>query len=114
MATTVNITMYAGETVVRSIAVTQDSVAFNLTGATLRYVINTPTQIAKTIGAGITIVEAAGGTFTLTLASTDTAGLVGSFEHELKVKTSGGVVTVLMVGTVTISRSLILNVTPSA
>ena len=112
MATIVNITMYAGETMVRSITVTQDDVAVNLTGTSIRYALNAPTQVVKYVGSGITVTNAAGGAFTLTLLPADTIGLNGSFTHEIKLETSGGTVTTAMTGVITILPTLILDVTP--
>lgn len=112
MTTTVNITMYAGETLVRSMTVTQDDVAVNLTGTAIRYVLNAPTAIVKYVSSGITVTNAAGGAFTLTLLPADTIALNGTYVHEIKLETSGGVVTTAMTGSMNILPTLILDVTP--
>jgi hypothetical protein len=112
MTTTVNITMVAGETMARSMTVTQDDVAVNLTGTAIRYVLNAPTPVIKYVTSGITVTNAAGGAFTLTLLPADTIGLNGIYKHEIKLETSGGVVTAAMDGFLTVSPTLILDVTP--
>jgi hypothetical protein len=74
--------MYRDRTFTFSLAVTQNGVAFNLTGASIRMTAkwqysdpDASAVFALTVGAGITVTNAAGGLATVTIAANKTASL---------------------------------------
>jgi hypothetical protein len=54
-----------------------------------------PALIAKSLGAGVTVLDAAAGLFEVLLAPADTAALSGEFHHEAEIVDPDGPATVL-------------------
>ena len=105
-----NYTMFSGDSKVITVTVTDaDGAAVNLTGATISYVIfdDGSATITKTVGSGITVTDAAAGTFTITLAASDTASLAGAYYHECQVTDSSGNISTIFTGTVTMNEDMI-------
>lgn len=46
--------------------------------------------VSKSLLSGVTVTDAAGGVFTVSIAASDTAGLSGSYYHETEVTDSAG------------------------
>jgi len=74
----------------------QDGAAVNLTSATIKWSIrenlDTAAALTKTTLSGITITDASGGVFEVTLTDTDTASLAGKYIMEAVITDSGGLV----------------------
>jgi hypothetical protein len=102
-----DVTCYAGETVTINVAVTSNGVAFNLAGYSIKYQLATATPLIKTIGSGITVTDAVGGLFTITLSAANTSEIPGAFKHACKIKSIGAVVSLIFVGTLTINDSVV-------
>lgn len=110
MASTFNLSIYAGETRTLAVTVTdQDGAALDLTGADITYIANLPTPITKTVGSGITVTDAAGGEFEIAFTQADTVSYDKQTraQHECKILTSGAEVLVAFTGALTISDSLV-------
>jgi len=110
VASTFNLSIYAGETRTLVVTVTdQDGVAVDLTGADITYIANLPTPLTKTVGSGVTVTDAASGEFEIALTQADTVGYDANVrvQHECKILTSGAEVLVAFTGTLTVSDSLI-------
>ncbi len=103
-------TIYTGETLDVSVPVTKaNGDPLPLAGYSIRWLLHSPTPVEKSTDAGtITISDA---TFSFTLAPSETLGLVtiGSavYDHEAKIESPAGVVSVVMRGKVIVTRSLI-------
>jgi uncharacterized membrane protein len=105
-------TMYAGDS--KTLAVTvrdADNVVVDLSGYTITWALSASVYdaeplVSKTIGSGITVVDAAAGRFNVTIDPDDTADLRGAYYFEAEIVLSGSVTTVLT-GTATIVASLI-------
>lgn len=110
-------TMYAGDTKVLSVTVLDEAgAAVNITGTTIRWWLAKNAKktgldvlIKKDTVDGITITDGPAGKFEVTLASSDTEGLKGSYYHEAEVDDSGTISTVLT-GKATINIALIKGV----
>lgn len=71
-----------------------------ITGAAIKWVlskaVDSAALVTKTVGAGVTITNGAGGIFTVALLPADTSSLWGIYYHEAEVTDgSGNIVTVL-------------------
>jgi hypothetical protein len=64
--------------------------------------------ITKEIGAGIEITDGVAGELTISLAPEDTAGLTGTYYHELQITDASGDITTVLTGTMTVRRSLVV------
>lgn len=77
-------------------ATDSDGAAIDLTGATITWTLRTrrgnAATITKTTGSGVTVTDAVGGVFEVTITDTDTASLNGTYYHEAKIVDSGGLV----------------------
>ncbi len=107
MVTTFDHALYAGETVTFEVTVTQDDgTPYDLTGAAIAYRADTPTPIAKEVGAGVTLTDAAAGKFEVDLDEADTLGLGPLMaRHECRIAANGEVF-VAFAGTLRVSASL--------
>jgi hypothetical protein len=74
------------DAVIKYTVTDQDGVAVNLTSATIKWSIRrnlqTAAALTKTTSSGISITNAAGGIFEVTLTNTDTTGLTGTYTME--------------------------------
>lgn len=106
-----DITFYAGDS--RNLiinVVDQDNNPVILIGATIKWVLvnsQGSSVISKSVGSGITINNASGGQFTISLSVNDTKGLSGNFQHIARVTTSDGSSSIVLTGTITVQPSLI-------
>lgn len=67
-----------------------------------------PAAVERTLGAGISITDAASGIIEVVLAPADTAGLAGGrYHHELQLTDAAGAVSTLAVGELTIVEDLL-------
>lgn len=104
-----DISFYAGDS--RQLVVTVSDPAGtveNLTGAFLRYVLIQGQSIVltkTTLNGGIAITAAANGQFTVYLAAADTAGLLGAYQHEIRMIDTAGNSSIILTGTVTVAQS---------
>jgi hypothetical protein len=110
-----NAELWEGEYKTLAVSVVDaSSVAVNLTGATITWKLTTQqgggtTLLTKTIGSGITVVSAAGGTLTITFAAVDTVDLGGlTYYHELEITDASSHPEIGFIGTVTINKSAVL------
>jgi len=89
--TTLNLTLRAARYGDVTVTVTRGGAALNLTGASIRYYAATPTALSKTVGSGITVINAAGGIFKITFAASDLSGITAATRvaHECAIKPSG-------------------------
>jgi hypothetical protein len=104
--------IYAGDTTVLRITVKDEAgAAVDLGSSTIRWqlavnVYGTP-LLAKSVGSGVEVVDAANGRFDVTLDSEDTEVLSGgTYYHEAEMY-DGGVVSTILTGTIQINPSLI-------
>lgn len=105
-------TMWSGDTKVLEVTITDASGnAVNLTGATISYVlqrsVGSTVTISKTTDDGISITDASGGVFQITLDASDTASLSGSYYHECQITDTSGNVSTVFTGTVTMKDDAI-------
>jgi hypothetical protein len=112
-ATNQDFGIYSGNSPTISITVYQsDGVTpLNLTGMTAQWRLCSlfdPTPIVtKTVGAGISILNAAAGTVAISLTTADTDNLGGQpYRHELEIIDGAGNRTTVTTGTVTVDQSL--------
>jgi hypothetical protein len=103
--------MFAGDTKILEITVTDDSNAvINITGVLIRWqlskTVKDPPLVSKAVGSGITIVNGPAGRFDVLINPADTLALIGSHYHEVEIDDSGVISTVLT-GKVTITEALI-------
>ena len=97
-----NLTIIRGDTVIHRITVKNtDETVKDITGATARYTIRTPTYsgtqvLQKTVGSGIALTTPTGGVLDVTLTTTDTAALTvhGRYAYDCEVTIAGQVSTV--------------------
>jgi len=111
--TNVQIIMRSGVWAMLTVRVLKSGMPIDLTGASIRYVANTSTQIIKTVGSGIAIVApATDGVFTITFASTDTSihNVTNGFEHECKLQELGGEPLPVFEGSLMLEASLFTTV----
>jgi len=113
-ATDQNFTTWSGDDKVLTVTVTDGSgTATNLTGATINYELQAlpPDGVAlltkTTGGGGISITDAAAGTFEITIAAADTASLSGVYFHECQVVDSSGNVSTIFTGRVNIREDFV-------
>lgn len=112
MATSQNFSCYQGEDVTVTVSL---SPATNITGWSLAFTVkrqygDAAALIAKTVGSGITVVNAATGVFAVALASADTNNAnvgPGAYPFEIT-RTDGGSRTVLTIGTFTVLPAVAL------
>jgi hypothetical protein len=111
-----NFEAYKGDT--RNISVSvedDDGAAVDLTGATIKWAAaNTPTSVAviskQTGGSGISITDASGGVFVITLQPADTASLrARTYYHEAQVTDAGGVISTVLTGKMKLFEDLIAS-----
>lgn len=107
----VNFSMYTGDTHYLPVPVTDNGVIVDLTGTTVKWVIqryetSTTSLVYKdTVNGGITITNPASGVFTINLLSNDTKNLVpGDYYHEASVIDASQNVSTIMTGIVTLIR----------
>ncbi len=110
-----DIELWAGDTRTETVTVTNSAgSAQNLTGLTLRWVVRRHSRagtivISKSTGSGITITNAAGGIFQIALSPADTKNLEGEYYHEASGVDSGGNVSTLLIGTLTVNKSAVVE-----
>ena len=108
-----NFTMWSGDDKTITVTVVDgDGTAQDITAATISYKLQPAVDdatgaITKTVGSGVTITNAAGGIFTVDIAAANTASFAGIYYHECQVTSSGGVVSTVFVGNVTINQDAI-------
>ena len=108
-----NFTMWSGDTKVLEVTITDsDGAAVDLTGATISYVLqrnvnSAAATISKTTDDGISITDASGGVFQITLDASDTASLSGSYYHECQITDASGNASTVFTGTVTMKDDAI-------
>lgn len=104
--------MYAGDDKLLTVTVTdEDGDAVDLTSATIKW------QAAKSYGkssaiekdttGGISITDASGGVFQVTLSDTDTEDLSGNYVHEAEVTFADGSIATVLQGTMNIKPVVI-------
>ena len=73
--------------------------AYNLTGKSLVFYVNSPTPISKntgTVGSGFVVTDAVNGQATLTLTATETRALeYGSYQYEVELRDNGNQTTIM-------------------
>lgn len=74
-----------------------------------RKVTSSARVIEKALASGITVTDPAGGVLQIAIDADDTEGLKGDYYHELEVVDSSGKVQTVLIGTVTVVRTLITN-----
>lgn len=105
-----NFSMYSGETKSLPFTATntEDGSPINLSGATIKWALkralNTANAVYKDTTSGITVTDAANGVFTISLIPGDTQSLTGNYIHAAEVTDSSGNVSVVTVGTATITK----------
>jgi len=112
-----SISMHSGDT--RKLQVTivdESSAAVDLTSASIIWALSKKAAdevlprgsaiVTKSIGDGITVIDAVTGRVDILIDSADTASLAGDFYHEMQL-TLGGSVSTVLYGTVTIVKDLI-------
>jgi hypothetical protein len=107
------ISIYAGDTnTLRFSAVDALGAALNLTGLTIEWGLSRPAKtvrlLTKTVGAGLTVTNAAGGLFEARLLPADTAGMDGEYYQEVQITDVDGNVSTIYAGAVRITKTLIL------
>lgn len=105
-----DITFYSGDS--RNLVITvndSNNQPIDLTGAKIEWIVtdDTTTILSKSVNSGITISNAAEGQFTITLLATETRKFSGSYQHMGRVTLSDGSSSIVLVGTITITKSLI-------
>lgn len=109
MTTRYDLTLYAGETRVVEVTVTDETGAVvNLTAATVVYKANFPTPLSKSVDSGITLTTPASGVFEIAFIADDTHHIDSrtSVEHECKVTTATGDTAVAFTGHLAVYNSL--------
>lgn len=104
-----NVSLAAGDNMVITVTVTQAGSAKNLTGATAinykAYPLNSSTAvITKALLSGVTVTNAAGGIFTVTLAPADTTALCGDYRHEAEITDVSGNISTVMTGLLSVQK----------
>jgi len=91
MATTYDLTLYEGESKMITVSLSSEGIPVDLAGANIKYVAGD--IIEKTVGNGITIMDAASGVFQLVINPIDTIGHAGSScQHDCSVRLHGRLV----------------------
>jgi hypothetical protein len=116
MPTSAEMTMVRGDTrLIRATFVDEAGGVLSLVGCTIRWwmakTANGPSLLTKSIGSGVTVVNAAGGRFDVRIAPVDTANVVsippGDYYHECEVIDSSGDVATVFAGKLTITKDLV-------
>lgn len=107
-----DLTMVQGDSVALDFAITdQDGAVVDLDGATIRWQmarsVYAAPMVEKAVGDGITVTDATGGLFTVTLDPADTATITGSFYFEVEIVDSFGNVSTPRTGEIAITPGLI-------
>lgn len=109
-----NFRMYQGEDKLLEISVLdEDGNAKDITGATITWILATSPDAAaaevtkSTGGSGVSITNAAGGVFQVTLDGSDTTSLEGNYWHEAEVEDTSGHDNTVTTGYITIKASQI-------
>jgi hypothetical protein len=112
-ATAQDFTIYKGDTLVITVTVTNSAgAAKDLTSASIEWSAghspDRPANITKTTaeGGGVSITNAAGGIFTITLTATDTAAMDDVYFHRAQVTDSGSNVSTVLTGWITVKENL--------
>ena len=104
-----NFTMVAGETMTLNVTSIYETTGalVDFTGATITWVMKqgSTTILTKTVGVGITVTGL--GTFDIALATGNTTGLSGEYQHECRATLADGTVTTLFRGTATLEPTII-------
>jgi cyanophycinase-like exopeptidase len=110
---------YRGDTIPLSIAVTREGTAVDLTGAALRFVAkrrlkdaDVDALITKTIGAGITVTDAAAGAAVIMIDPADTDGFLKgmTLQCEVQMVESDGTITTVAQGTLEVKIDAVRTV----
>ncbi|HEY0820258.1 MAG TPA: hypothetical protein VGD46_15845 [Rhizobacter sp.] len=113
MATPQSYSIYEGNDHVLAVQVMQGASPLNLAGITaakfwLAKKVSSPSPLVeKTLGAGVTVTDAAQGRLEIALANADTRPLKGSLYCELELVNADGRRATVMVGTVTVVPTVI-------
>lgn len=103
-----NFTMYSGDSKILVITVKSDAGSFlDLTGYTIKWKASFSNPLEKSIGTGITITDAPNGVFQIEIDPADTTEIRGHFRHEVEITSGAGVVSTVVVGTMTVLVDLI-------
>jgi len=112
-ATSQNLDMTAGDTMVLAVSVADGESAVDLSNvATIAWVLKRgphgPALLAKSIDAGIEIIDAVAGQIEITFEPADTAAFAsGPYFHGVVLIDAGGAVSTVMTGIITISPKVI-------
>lgn len=119
---TLNFDMHAGDSKLLRITVTDASTGavFNLTGCSAiweasrelgasPFTFYSDPVVSKSTTDGIAITDPTNGILEITLASVDTRGFQGNYYHELSVTDTSGNEQTVLVGTIAISKTLIVS-----
>jgi hypothetical protein len=102
---------FAGNDHVWEFTVTEDDVAVNVTGMTFRFVMSRGTAVLSTESDPVTAVAAEStplaGKFTITVANTNTVGLIGTYEFQAQVEDLSGNKSNVLHGYYTFKENLI-------
>lgn len=111
-----NFQMHKGDTRTVTVAVVDDDdIAVDLTGATVKWAVaNTPTSATliskQTGGLGISVTDAVGGVFVITILPADTSSLrARTYYHEAQVTDGSGVVSTVLTGKLKLIEDLIAS-----
>lgn len=109
-ATNQNFTLYQGDSLTAQFSVVDDEGSpVDLTGATITWraaTVSHQTVLDKAVGRGITVTDAAGGVCEVALAPDDTASLLGTYRHQLRVVDATGQEAVVAEGAMTVQRRI--------
>lgn len=108
-----NFSLYQGDT--KEITVTvldADDNAVDITSATISWKasrnVNSDAELTKdTTSGGVSITDASGGKFKITITAGDTARMNGDYYHEAQITFSDGSVSTVLTGTMTVRPGLI-------
>jgi hypothetical protein len=109
-----NFSMYQGDDVRLGVTLVDAAgLPVSLVGATLKWgiakkAIDGVPLLLKTIGSGITVLDAVGGSFEVALTPSDTQSLVGDYYHEVELTDAASKRLTVLTGKVQIAPTLII------
>lgn len=90
----VDVSMHAGDSRVLRVTITDDGTGFDITGATITWVLkrgpSAAAVLTKSTGGGVAIIDGPNRVFDVTLDEADTEDLAGLYYHEADVEESSG------------------------
>lgn len=118
MSETFDFTMHSGDNVLLEVTLLDENDAVvPLSGAAIDWALakrkgksgfSHSVLASKSLGSGITIIDAPSGRFDIGVGPADTDGLKGDFYYETQVLDSAGRVSTVLVGTITVVEDLIV------